>query len=164
MKQQGIYYQKDDPGQSLSMIFLNVTQAFTNVSEVGNQINELWKIYGDLRNGQLNDEMISGQPTSETFTFLIGYGRSMFNSIKKESLVPNMFRVTDDLPDFNEPKINLSTRIWDGSGLFYPDGVNTNRANAAIVYSNLYPILNQTQKERYSKRGNFFLSMIIRHY
>ena len=132
MKQQGIYYERDDPSESYSVIFLNIAQNTQDISEVRNQLYALWQIYEDLKIGK-GRELPNPPNGPKDFTFLIGYSRKLFQSIKQNSILPSGFRVRDRLPNFNNPGGNGPVNIWENSGFAFSEGVSTNRADADIV-------------------------------
>ncbi len=132
MKQEGIYYERDDPGQSYSVIFLNVTGDRENASEIGNQIRCLYDILQRFRNGQIRDLPKFNGEQVKRLTFLIGYGRNLLSSMKKEGFIPLRFS-RENLPDFNRPSNNKTINIWNNAGFDYSSYIDTNKADADLA-------------------------------
>ena len=120
---------KEEPPEAFSIIFLKCTNS-TTPSEVGESIKALFDLYENLRKGLINDLADWNDLQSNTLSFIIGYGKKIFELPGLKFGYPQEFNL---LPDFNKPRAKRRTAIWDGSGINYSN-VKENRADSDIVF------------------------------
>jgi Dyp-type peroxidase family len=129
MLQEGIYYQKGaTPGKHLSLVFLRLNKE-KNVTEIHQDINNLWSVCQKLKKGNIKDLPNVNLPPSG-LSVLMGYGKNLFSIDGLNKTIPSDL---EQFGGFRKPKANGGGKLLVGSGLSYSKKLYKNPATEDIV-------------------------------
>lgn len=127
--QEGIYYApKARPGKFFNILFLRAKQGFST-RQVGDSFLRLWKMYQELKRGNVNDLPGHTVPSGD-LTVLVGYGPNIFKLADIRRPLPS------DLGSQNQFRSPLPTGggpLLRNSGLLYADDIRINLATEEIA-------------------------------